>query len=87
MHQLRIDEDLFFQDLAKVLKFHRKKAKLTQTALAELAGVGKTVIFDLEHKKTNVKLSTLKKILFVLNIRIFLSSPLLNNQEILNEKS
>ena len=66
---------------------HRKAAKLTQLQLAELAGVGKTVVFDIEKGKETVKLLTLRKILKVLNIKMQLTSPLLNNQINETEKS
>lgn len=65
--------------LAEVLKLHRKAAGLSRIQLAELAGVGKTVIFDLEKGKESVQLDTLRKILKVLNITIVLTSPLLYN--------
>ena len=68
------------KELAAIVKMHRKAAKLTQLQLAELAGVGKTVVFDVEKGKETVKLHTLRKILKVLNIKIQLTSPLLNNQ-------
>ena len=73
--------------LARVIREHRKVAKLSQMQLAEMAGVGKTVVFDIEKGKETVKLYTLRKILKVLNIEIQLISPLLNNQMIENEKS
>ena len=75
------------KELALIIRMHRKAAKLTQLQLAELAGVGKTVVFDLEKGKETVKLITLRKILKVLNIEIKLTSPLLNNQINENEKS
>ena len=75
------------KELATIVKMHRKAAKLTQLQLAELAGVGKTVVFDIEKGKETVKLYTLRKILKVLNIEIKLTSPLLNNQINENEKS
>lgn len=52
-------------------------------ALAELAGVGKTVIFDIEKGKETVKYKTLISVLEVLNIKIELKSPLIElfNQE------
>ena len=34
--------------LAEILKLHRKAAGLSRIQLADLAGVGKTVIFDIE---------------------------------------
>lgn len=50
---------------------------LSQAALAKLAGVGKTVVFDLEHGKQSIRLDTLTRILTVLNISIKLESPLM----------
>lgn len=67
------------QKLAEVIRMHRKAAKLSRIHLAELAGVGKTVIFDIEKGKESVQLDTLRKILKVLNIRIKLVSPLLDH--------
>lgn len=64
--------------LAQILRFHRKKAKISQARLAELAGLGKTVIFDLEKGKPSIRLDTLLKVLHVLNIQIELKSPLMH---------
>jgi len=75
------------KELAALIRMHRKAAKLTQLQLAELAGVGKTVVFDIEKGKETVKLYTLRKILKVLNIEIQLTSPFLNSQHNVNEKS
>jgi len=73
--------------LGKLIRFHRKKSGLTQKELAHLAGLGKTVVFDLEKGKITVKVSSLLKILEVLNIRIDFQSPLMNLfEEHLNEK-
>ncbi len=63
--------------IGDIVKFHRKKAGLHQIALAELAGVGKTVIFDIEKGKETVKFKTLISVLTVLNIKIELQSPLM----------
>jgi transcriptional regulator with XRE-family HTH domain len=65
--------------LAEVISLHRKAAKLSRIKLAELAGVGKTVVYDIEKGKESVQLDTLRKILKVLNITIVLTSPLLEN--------
>lgn len=65
------------QSIANILRFHRKKAGLSRNALAELAGVGKTAIYDLEHGKISVQLDTLLKVLQVLNIQIDFQSPLM----------
>ncbi len=69
--------------IGDIVKFHRKKAGLNQKGLAELAGVGKTVIFDIEKGKETIKYKTLINVLHVLNIKIELKSPLmsLSNQE------
>lgn len=68
--------------LSKVIKKHRKAAGLSQLQLAEMAGVGKTVVFDLEKGKETIQLDTLRKILTVLNIKVALQSHLMN--QILN---
>lgn len=65
------------ETLAELIQGHRKKAALTQAQLAQLAGVGKTVVWDLEHGKESVQWDTLQKILRVLNITIEWRSPLL----------
>ena len=65
--------------IGDIVKFHRKKAGLNQKGLAELAGVGKTVVFDIEKGKETVKYKTLINVLHVLNIRIELKSTLMNS--------
>ena len=66
---------------------HRKAAKLSRVQLAEIAGVGKTVIYDIEKGKESIQLDTLRKILKVLNIKIELTSPLMEDlQNSENEK-
>lgn len=56
--------------LSNLIKEHRKASGLSQNELANLAGVGKTLIFDLEHEKQSVRLDKLQAILKVLNIDI-----------------
>jgi len=68
--------------LARIVRQHRKAAHLSQLQLAELADVGKTVVFDIEKGKETVKLATLRKILKVLNIKVLLQSPLMKNDQI-----
>lgn len=63
--------------LGELVRFHRKKSGLTQEELAKLAGVGKTVIFDIEKGKLTFKYTTLLNILNVLNIKIEFESPLM----------
>jgi len=75
-------------EIGKIIKFHRKSAGLNQKALADLAGVGKTVVFDIEKGKVTIKYNTLLKILDVLNIKIELTGPLMDNYNLtINEKS
>lgn len=68
--------------LARIIKQHRKAAHLSQLQLAELADVGKTVVFDIEKGKETVKLATLRKVLKVLNIKVRLYSPFMNDDQI-----
>jgi len=74
--------------IGDIVKFHRKKSGLSQEQLAKIAGVGKTVVYDLEKGKETIQFSTLNKILTALNIKISLESPLtkLYNKQT-NEKS
>lgn len=74
-------------ELHKMILFHRKQAGLSRNELAVLAGVGKTVIFDLEKGKTSVKLSTIEKVLESLNIEIKLQSPLMEDYEKCNNQN
>jgi y4mF family transcriptional regulator len=65
-----------YEDLAAAIRFHRKKSGLSQIELARIAGVGKTVVFDLEKSKQSVQLDTLLKVLGALNIQIIFQSPI-----------
>lgn len=65
--------------IGDVIRFHRKRAGLTQIELATLAGIGKTAVFDVEKGKQTVRLNTLTAILDVLNIRIRLEGPLISD--------
>lgn len=64
--------------LAQLIQNHRKKAGLTQAQLAKLAGVGKTVVWEIEHGRESVQWDTLQKIFRVLNITVEWRSPLLD---------
>jgi transcriptional regulator with XRE-family HTH domain len=70
--------------ISDIVLFHRRKSGLSRNQLADLAGVGKTVIYDIEKGKETIRFSTLQKVLKVLNIKITFTSPLM---EVLNEKS
>lgn len=62
--------------LGTLIKQHRKAAALSQSELANMAGVGKTLIFDLEHGKMSVRLDKCLAVLDVLNIKVNLSSAI-----------
>ena len=81
--------ELESEKIANILKFHRRHSGLTQIDLAKIAGVGKTVIYEIESGKITFQMESLLKIMKVLNISITFSSPLLENykQENIFEKS
>ena len=62
--------------LQDVILSHRKQSGLTQQELAELAGVGKNMVYELEGGKQSVRLENLLKVLRVLNIELDFQSPL-----------
>lgn len=63
------------KEISQQVVLLRKKAGLTQKELADFAGVGKTVVFDVEKGKDSVRFCTLLKIFKLLNISIVLQSP------------
>ena len=63
------------KNLSILIKSSRKRAGLSQIELAELAGVGKTLVFNVENGQINVKFANLLKILRVLNIKISIETP------------
>ena len=67
--------------LHDIIYFHRKQARLSRMELADMAGVGKTVIYDLEKGKETVKWSTVQAVLKALNVKIRFESPLMQNNE------
>lgn len=74
--------------IGEIVRYHRKMAGLTQHQLADLAGIGKTVVFDVEKGKLSVRYDTLLKILIVLNIGIEFRGPFMGEfTEFIDEKS
>ena len=65
------------QEIGRIVQFHRKEAGLSRIDLADIAGVGKTVVYDIENGKETVRLKTLFNVLGVLNISLSLDSPLM----------
>ena len=66
------------KEIGNIVKKHRKAAAISQIKLAEIAGVGKTVIYDIEKGKETVQLLTLLKVFAALNIKMKLESPLMD---------
>jgi HTH-type transcriptional regulator/antitoxin HipB len=62
-------------EIASIVHYYRKHSGLTQHELARLAGVGKTVIYDIEKGKQSIRLNTLLKVFNVLNIHMKFETP------------
>jgi len=60
----------------EIVRFHRRRAGLTQPELARIAGVGRTVVLDVEKGKVTIRLTTLLKLLDALNVRLDWDSPI-----------
>lgn len=75
------------QNLGDIIKYHRKKAGLSQKSLADVAGVGKTVVFDIEKGKETVRFNSIINVLKALNISIELNSPLRDKYNTEHENS
>ena len=74
--------------IGKMVLFHRQKSGLSRMKLAEISGISKTVIYDIEHGKSSVQFNSINKVLQTLNIKIRFESPLMKTfEEIKNEKS
>ena len=63
-------------DLGLFVKEHRKQAGLTQLELANLAGVGKTTVFDIEKNKETVRWNNILAVIKLLNIEVKFISPI-----------
>ncbi len=58
------------QELPEIILNVRKHAGLTQKELADLAGVAKNLVYELEKGKETIRYSSLLKVLHVLNIEV-----------------
>ena len=77
-------------EISQIVCFHRKRSGLSRNRLADIAGIGKTLLYDIEHGKETVKILGLLKVLDTLNIKLLLDSPLMEDyrdQEAKIEKS
>ena len=57
-----MNQESWMKTLAATARQHRKQAGLTQLELADLANVGKTVVYDLEKEKVTIRVETMLKI-------------------------
>jgi len=63
------------KEIGLIVKKYRKLSNLTQKELAEISGIGKTAVFDIEKGKQSVQLNTLLQVFDILNIKIELIVP------------
>jgi HTH-type transcriptional regulator / antitoxin HipB len=77
----------YIEHLGDIVRFHRKKAGISQKSLADVAGVGKTVVFDIEKGKETIQLKSVIYVCKALNINVVLNSPLMDKYNIEHEKS
>jgi len=75
------------QYIGDIVKYHRKKAGLSQKALADIAGIGKTVVFDIEKGKETVQFKSIESVFKALNINILFDSPLMDKYNKEHENS
>lgn len=68
-------------EISNIIRFHRKKAGLSQRALADLAGIGKATVFDIENGKETVRFVNVIKVLEALNISMEFKSPLIDREK------
>lgn len=66
-----------YSELSEMIIWHRKRSKITQQALADLAGISRTAVQRLENGTAPVQVDTLWKVLEILNIKISYSSPIM----------
>ena len=66
---------MIIPSIARAVRYCRKQSGLSQAQLAMLAGIGKTVVFDIEKGKTTVQMDSLLKVLDALNIQLTLKTP------------
>lgn len=64
------------EELFSIIRYHRKKTKLNQTELAEMSGVSRSVVQDIEAGRDRISLKNLLQILSTLNIQLKANGPL-----------
>jgi HTH-type transcriptional regulator/antitoxin HipB len=68
-------------NLGEIIKTTRKLAGLSQIELADRAGVGKTLVFNLEKGSTQISFENILKVLKVLNIKLDFKLPFHHRNE------
>jgi HTH-type transcriptional regulator/antitoxin HipB len=68
-------------NLGEMIKTTRKLAGLSQIELADRAGVGKTLVFNLEKGSTQISFENILKVLKVLNIKLNFKLPFHHGNE------
>ena len=58
------------EDLARFVRAHRRTNRLTQEQLAQLAGVGRRFVSDLENAKPTVRMAQVDAVLHVFGKRL-----------------
>lgn len=66
----------FAETLGGEVRRHRKVAGLTQAQLAKMAGIGQSIVVDVERGKAGVRMSTILSVFEVLNMRFDIRGPL-----------
>ncbi|KAA3610525.1 MAG: XRE family transcriptional regulator [Calditrichaeota bacterium] len=66
----------------ETVRFHRKKCGLSQLQLANLAGIGKTTVFDIEKNRHTFQTDTIQKVCDALNLKMNVQSPFTKNRRV-----
>ncbi len=64
--------------VAHAVLTHRRKAGLSRRELAEAAGVSESAIYNVEKMSSGVRLETLLRLFTILNIRMRLEGPFMD---------
>lgn len=79
------EQDIFVEELLENLPLLRKRLNLTQQDLADLLGLTRQTIYNIESKKGNISKATILAILFIFSTNP-LTSMLLPPLRIVNDK-
>jgi DNA-binding XRE family transcriptional regulator len=63
--------------LSKLIKWHRKRCKISQQTLAEISNVGRSSVQRIE-KNQSFEFTTLLKVLDALNLKLHIDGPLID---------